>query len=292
VAAEEAEEAPAAYTPAGADTCLRCHDEGAEFPVLSIFKTPHAQRADPRTPFAQLQCESCHGPGGDHGGRVRRGEPRPPILNFGRHAAATPAEQNAMCLDCHRGTERVGWHGSAHDNADLPCASCHVVHAREDKALTQAGQPEVCYTCHTRERAEAHMAFTHPIRYGQMACSDCHAPHGAPGEPLLVKPTINETCYTCHAEKRGPFLWEHAPAAEDCTLCHKPHGSSYPALLTQHAPLLCQQCHSQAGHPSVSHTAAGLPSGNPSGFLLVQGCANCHSRVHGSNHPSGAKLMR
>ena len=22
------------------------------------------------------------------------------------------------------------------------------------------------------------------------------------------------------------------------------------------------------------------------------GCTNCHSRVHGSNHPAGAKLMR
>ena len=27
-------------------------------------------------------------------------------------------------------------------------------------------------------------------------------------------------------------------------------------------------------------------------FLLAGGCTNCHSQVHGSNHPSGAKLMR
>ena len=26
----------------------------------------------------------------------------------------------------------------------------------------------------------------------------------------------NETCYQCHAEKRGPFLWEHQPARDDC----------------------------------------------------------------------------
>ena len=29
-------------------------------------------------------------------------------------------------------------------------------------------------------------------------------------------------------------------------------------------------------------------------FLLLvgQGCINCHSRIHGSNHPSGARFQR
>ncbi|HCU53950.1 MAG TPA: hypothetical protein DIC36_06620, partial [Gammaproteobacteria bacterium] len=40
------------YTEKGADTCLKCHDEESEFPVFSIFKTKHAQKADKRTPFA------------------------------------------------------------------------------------------------------------------------------------------------------------------------------------------------------------------------------------------------
>jgi DmsE family decaheme c-type cytochrome len=109
-----------------------------------------------------------------------------------------------------------------------------------------------------------------------------------------VKPTVNQTCYTCHAEKRGPFLWEHAPVAEDCTLCHFPHGSSRPVLLSKSPPLLCQQCHTVAGHPSVAYTSRGLPGGGGGGgaFLLAGGCVNCHSQVHGSNHPSGVKLMR
>src|SRR4249920_3411601 len=58
-------EAPS-YTKKGADTCLKCHDESSKFPVLSIFKTRHARPSDPRTPFAKLQCETCHGPGGHH----------------------------------------------------------------------------------------------------------------------------------------------------------------------------------------------------------------------------------
>jgi len=36
--------------------------------------------------------------------------------------------------------------------------------------------------------------------------------------------TINEACTTCHAEKRGPYLWEHAAVTENCASCHDPHG--------------------------------------------------------------------
>jgi hypothetical protein len=27
-------------------------------------------------------------------------------------------------------------------------------------------------------------------------------------------------------------------------------------------------------------------------YLVAGSCTNCHSQVHGSNHPAGAKLMR
>jgi hypothetical protein len=63
-------------------------------------------------------------------------------------------------------------------------------------------------------------------------------------------------------------------------------------MLTRRAPLLCQQCHSQAGHPSLSLTAAGLPGGSPSALVVGSSCLNCHGEVHGSNHPSGITQMR
>jgi hypothetical protein len=46
------------------------------------------------------------------------------------------------------------------------------------------------------------------------------------------------------------------------------------------------------GHPSVSLTGSGLANGGASALLLGRGCVNCHVQVHGSNHPSGVKLMR
>ena len=127
-----------------------------------------------------------------------------------------------------------------------------------------------------------------------MACSDCHNPHGSGAAAMLAKPTLNQTCYSCHADKRGPLLWEHAPVAEDCSLCHQSHGSVRTALLNKSAPLLCQQCHSVSGHPAVARTGQALPGngGNGAIFVVAGACTNCHSQVHGSNHPAGAKLMR
>jgi len=291
------------YTEKGADTCIKCHDEDSEFPVFSIFKTKHAQPADKRTPFAGSQCEACHGPGTDHAKKVAPGEKQAPIIGFGTKSklsadALNPLsseKQNQVCLGCHQGNARIGWNASAHEGGNLACANCHKVHASHDTVLTKATQPEVCYKCHQKQRADFSKPSAHPVRSGQLTCSDCHKPHGSnTTTALLANPTKNQTCYTCHAEKRGPLLWEHAPVAEDCGLCHSPHGSVHSALLKKSPPLLCQQCHSANDHAAVARTVAGLPGGSsgPSGFLLAGSCTNCHSQVHGSNHPSGVKLMR
>ena len=278
------------YTEKGADTCLMCHVEGGDFPVYAIFKTKHANRADPRTPFAGLQCEACHGPGAKH---AASGDPNA-INNFKSTSFLSPRERNKPCLNCHRGNARTGWIGSTHESNNLACTDCHKIHAERDPVLSKATQPDVCYRCHKQVRADFFKPSAHPVRFGTMTCSDCHAPHGSDTRAMLNKPTVNQTCYTCHAEKRGPFLWEHAPVAEDCTLCHYPHGSVNPWRLKKNPPLLCQQCHSVAGHPSVPRTSSALPGGGGGGsaFLLAGACVNCHSQIHGSNNPSGAKLMR
>lgn len=290
--AEPPPPAPGQYSEKGADTCLTCHNEGWPYPIFPIFKTKHAQRADARAPFGPggLQCEACHGPGAAH---AASGD-KTLIRNFGRKSAQSAQEQNQVCMNCHRGKARIGWIASTHESNNVVCANCHKIHADRDPVLVKARQPDVCFTCHKKERADFNKPSTHPVRFGRIACSDCHSPHGSNTTAMLAKPSVNQTCYTCHAEKRGPFLWEHAPAAEDCTLCHTPHGSVYQALLKKNPPLLCQQCHSVNGHPAVGYTPAGLPGGSvaPSGFLLAGGCTNCHSQVHGSNHPSGVKLMR
>lgn len=279
------------YSREGADTCLACHDDQT---TLAVFRSDHAVPSDPNSPFGhgQLQCEACHGPGGDHAGRVRRGQERPAIFAFGAESVTSIVEQNGLCMDCHAPDTGFAWHGSGHDINDVSCADCHSSHTARDPVLTTSTQAEVCFDCHQQQRTQSMKPFAHPVRQGTMSCGDCHSAHGETQDGLLVRQTLNDTCYECHAETRGPYLWEHAPVAEDCGSCHDPHGSTQPGMLTMRAPQLCQSCHAQDGHPSLPQDERGLPTGLPSQFLLGQSCMNCHSEVHGSNHPSGSKLMR
>ena len=289
------------YSRRGADGCLGCHDEEEPFPTLELFATVHGHPAIAGSPFAMddasppggLQCESCHGPAGEHDRRMLpEGARREPVLNFGERGNATPELQNALCLACHETYERAHWLGSAHEEADLACADCHRLHANTDAVRVPDMQGQVCGACHGSVLADALKRSSHPMRQGQLICRDCHDPHGGVGEALALHDGVNEACLACHAEKRGPFLWEHPPAAEDCLTCHMPHGSNQPGLLTRRAPQLCQECHSSVGHRSLAQMADQLPPGAASEFLLANACLNCHSEVHGSNHPSGAWLRR
>jgi DmsE family decaheme c-type cytochrome len=272
--------------------------------VLAIYQTKHGVRGDARTPG----CQSCHGESERHvkGDPNSKGRAAPDIVfKKGAFAATEAAEQAGVCLGCHKGGKRTHWDGSQHQSRDVPCSSCHLVHAKSDPVLSKHTQPEVCFACHKSERAQTHRTSTHPIDAGKMACTDCHNPHGTAGVKLLVKGNVNDTCYTCHAEKRGPFLWEHGPVADDCTNCHTPHGSVTAPLLKARAPFLCQECHS-GDHASSVRSAFGLTGGalttvngnqapgNQAANAQTAGraCLNCHLLIHGSNHPAGAKFQR
>ena len=280
----------------GVDVCVDCHEDKYN----ALLPSKHGQMADARTPFAEKGCETCHGAGEKHS--FSEGEERGTMLVFGHKSGVAPEQQNASCLKCHQDTRRMHWQGSAHESADLSCASCHMIH-QPDGVLLRARESEVCVTCHMKQRAEIYRASSHPIREGKLTCTDCHNPHGSDGPKSLIALTINQNCYECHAEKRGPFLWEHEPVTDDCNICHTPHGSNQPALLVRRAPHLCQQCHmsnsSEGGKSHISRywdfslTETGGTTGQgPSRFILGMSCMNCHSQVHGSNHPSGRALQR
>ena len=292
------------YSRRGADTCLGCHDESELFPTSAVFQTVHGHPKIDGSPFNMgpsqsyptgLQCEACHGPIGDHGQRMLPEDlEREPIVNFGRQGNASADLQNHFCLACHEDYGRSRWTGSAHEQGDVACADCHRIHDPVDTVRTQTGQAGRCLECHGAVRADLLKLSSHPMREHQIACRDCHDPHGGSGagDALVREPSVNAACFECHAEKRGPFLWEHPPATEDCRICHEPHGSNQPALLVRRAPHLCQACHSSVGHRSLPQLADRLPSGPNAEFLFANACLNCHAQVHGSNHPSGNLLRR
>lgn len=292
----------AEYSKKGADTCLACHDADSEFPVMSIFKTPHglqSKNVGGHTPFADKQCETCHGPAGNHTvKRVRKGEKREDMIDFGRNSNIPVEEKNKVCASCHTKKAKAHFDGGAHQTNDVACADCHKVHQAKDPMLLGKTQVAACTNCHKSKKMATQKFSTHPLKTGQMRCTSCHAPHGNDNDKMLKQESVVSTCTECHAGKRGPFLFEHQPASEDCTLCHAAHGSNQKGMLTQRAPYLCQNCHSAEGHPSLAEDKNGLierrfpAQRTGSAFLLGKSCTNCHSKIHGSNHPSGSKLQR
>ena len=275
---------------AGADAaadadCLLCHDASFDEPVNSSWHVLHSTR-DSGTAAG---CTGCHGVSEDH---LDNPDDNLPDVAFGGEHASPPETQSAACLGCHQGDQQTWWAGSGHDDADVTCSSCHAVHVPRNATADPVAVSGLCYQCHAPVRSAAKMRSRHPIEEGRTACADCHNPHGSSTEAMLAEPTLNDNCYRCHAEKRGPFLFEHAPVTEDCSHCHQPHGSINDALLTARTPFLCQQCHSAAFHPSLPTTGSGLPGGSANQNLLSRNCLNCHSQVHGSNHPSGGRITR
>jgi len=303
-AAQTTPAAPGAYAPEGEKTCLQCHDSA---PTNLVLQTPHAVKADTRSPFGQHQCESCHGASQQHLDDAGQA----PAVVFNGPKASPVAQRNAVCLTCHQAGLRMHWDGSPHESRSVACTDCHNIHATDQKVLNKATQAEVCFTCHKAQRAQTRRISTHPLAVTSianrpyMACSDCHNPHGSTGPKLLVKNTVNETCFTCHPDKRGPFLWEHAPVVDDCTNCHTPHGSTTAPLLKARVPWLCQECHS-GDHAAQVNSGANLAAGAattingtqavgaaaPRAQMGGRGCLNCHVLIHGSNDPAGPKYQR
>jgi DmsE family decaheme c-type cytochrome len=210
------------------------------------------------------------------------------IISFRKNDPGRRVEENnAICLGCHQRGDRTYWSGSTHETRNVACTECHtVMQAISRKAnLKTETEPETCFQCHKDRRAQMFRSSHMPLREGKIVCTSCHNPHGTANESLLIESSINDNCYKCHAEKRGPFLFEHTPVRENCLNCHDPHGSVNEYLLKLSRPRLCGECH------TVDHGTA-IAGGPAVVQAFSRSCQNCHSKVHGSNSPSGALLQR
>ncbi|HXT68775.1 MAG TPA: DmsE family decaheme c-type cytochrome [Vicinamibacterales bacterium] len=269
----------------GEDTCLTCHDAQK----AKYVKSPHHAAGDPRTPAAKQSCETCHGAGSEHA-------EDPASKRLKNFKTMTPEAVNATCTTCHNKGEHALWEGSPHESRNLACTSCHSVHSyKTEKAqLKEKTQTEVCASCHRDKASKVDRSGHMPLREGKMQCTSCHNVHGTTNVKLLRKgDSVAELCTSCHADKRGPFLWEHAPSRDGCVTCHDPHGSSNERMLVAKPPILCQRCHVGTRHPSTVYDAATVGAGaTPSVRIYGRTCVSCHSAIHGSNHPSGQRFIR
>jgi DmsE family decaheme c-type cytochrome len=277
---------PAADEYAGTDTCLTCHSDKEKDYKGQL----HGKANHPRTPAATQGCESCHGPAKKH---AENPEDKSTLKVFLRMA---PQDTNATCMTCHARSNHALWEGSAHDARKLSCVTCHSIHSfKSEKAqLKTMREMDTCATCHRDKVAKIDRSGHMPLREGKMECSTCHNPHGSTNVKQLRRgDSIAEACTSCHADKRGPFLWEHAPTRDGCITCHDPHGSSNERMLVTKPPILCQRCHVATRHPSTIYDGALIGSGaTPSVRIYARSCVTCHANIHGSNHPSGQRFIR
>jgi DmsE family decaheme c-type cytochrome len=292
----------------GSDVCIGCHDDQNKRFKNTVMGKAFAK---PHTADERLGCESCHGPGKAH---VEAGGSKTTIpIRYGKDTGNSVEEQNQSCVQCHKKGNRMFWAGSPHESRGMRCVDCHNVKQQVKQSIgretflpgkvTDGGglvksETELCLQCHQMRRAQLQRSSHMPFREGKVTCSSCHNPHGTPNPAQLKQATVNENCYSCHAERRGPFLWTHQPVTESCTSCHETHGSTNPQLLKARIPRLCQECHNEFAHGTGTY---GYPLGNVSnggqqmGYpakTFNRGCANCHSKIHGTNAPSGKFFVR
>lgn len=92
------------------------------------------------------------------------------------------------------------------------------------------------------EAAEKQAATYYHRPYIDRRCDGCHQrDHG-------FKPSTDptETCKTCHPSyfQYEPSDWVHGPVAlKECAMCHQPHKSEHPGLLTAEQTDVCLNCH-------------------------------------------------
>ena len=277
----------------GSNVCRTCHPDV----WLNFYKNPHYKSiAAGDEPAERTGCESCHGPGKAH---VEARGGKTTIVAFSQ---LEPGQIVDNCLRCHDKTlSRANIRRSTHTQNEVVCTNCHSIHKSPvPKFLLARRQVDLCYTCHDSVRSQFAMPFKHRVNEGFVTCTDCHNPHGAfaptwrmASRPRMVDQALanEEPCLKCHSEKRGPFVFEHAPIRVDgCETCHYPHGSMNSRLLRRPVVFtLCLECHNGAPGFGRRNDANGVLAQTGSHNMAdprYRNCTVCHVRIHGSNSDS------
>lgn len=258
----------------GAETCGTCHEDIAK----GLTKDRH-HAIEFNKNWEGKSCEACHGPGSVHAESLETKD----IVR--KNAAA--------CGSCHfNQASRLNRTQAGHTRNNVDCFACHSMHKPLAVGATRTREVTAnCSACHLDVKAQFAKPHRHPVSQPSavMGCTDCHDAHGGPLPRMARNVHGAETnCVQCHGDKRGPFVFEHAPVRlEGCGTCHEPHGSANPKMLTrQEERFVCLECHSNVGSPSTA--ALGVNGAVPPAIHDLRSpryrsCSTCHVKVHGSH---------
>jgi len=135
-----------------------------------------------------------------------------------------------------------------------------------------------CLSCHTY--GEEHSNFARQAHnINNVSCIDCHSPHYAKADYLLVQkqPLL---CFSCHNEVKADFskTFHHRvnEGLVKCTDCHNEHGGflTHQLRSTASQDMVCFKCHVDKAGPFVYEHAP----------VKTEGCVICHT-PHGSPNP-------
>ncbi len=206
------------------------------------------------------------------------------------------------CKGCHEAVHKdmsLTAHGKIFTEAKWKdalqgCESCHGpgtahVEGMGDKTkifsfkdVSGSDKSAVCLRCHTEQSKGENLFHWEQSQHArnEVACVDCHNPHGKGMGEFLLRGSQPNLCYTCHNDVRiafnMPFHHKVPERGMKCTDCHNTHGTTNlrQVSMATATDSACFQCHTDKQGPfTFEHWG-----------VRVEGCMACHT-PHGSANP-------
>ncbi len=266
--------------------CIVCHAVGVGVPSGFISESATPQ-------FANVQCESCHGPAGNH-------------MDSGDPPALYPivTRSSMLCGGCHNGFHHPTydeWTSSPHSAViqDL------VADFTSTNRTTAVGRMSSCGACHSGavrlEMVGAYNSRTGNARtnvawpsgaeavstpVGCVVCHDVHQMHkytnvltGVVYTNSLRNPLTSTNFFSYNTGTN--FASQYNPNVSICAQCHNARGATVTS--SSRAPHYSPQYNIFMGSIGITATPAppqGAHRTNP------RQCAGCHTHGHGETNPT------